>query len=715
MTRSSGLNEVKESITLTHRLASGMVTGVWVRGDNPPIGSDKAPYYAAALSGAGGETRSRIARCLLWCDFVSNQYCLTRLEAYAEAVRIFPADERCVFFVAALCAAKVIQDPDLTAFTYHRLLNPDWDRSPFWNRFALPQKNILADVGRLYAASTEVSQERVELVERALEKAEDRVSEKVPLAAYLAKAYQQAAREDETAELVYRYVFTYVPEDWANNVFLARLYLQRHRSDSDACAVFARMVSQCEGTGNRSEADYWSLRLAQAYMNVGRVDEGTLAAYERAATLAPEDQDLRAALLCAIARQRIGRVPAEHVRMLEEALEDEPILQSRFTARRWDWSLVVRALGYAYGIDGRTDDEAMEIYAAATRLCPEERDLWGYYARSLAVRGDFTEVAIPVYERAVRLSQADEAVSIALARTYVRNNAYEGPYREHALQLWEQLYRQGVHWPEMVQALARAYTLEERVNDIALSLWEKAVVEDVKNGGMRLRIAQEYRSRSEWSIAGRYYREAAKLLPRDFVAQFEGAQLLLDHFNDYTAAIRMLQKAVKLPAGQRHLQAHFLLGEALLAREKRGEAQEVFQKIVDNIDANHTPTLLHLAKLSLKYEEESVKQAEALYEQAKTSDPEMPETYRRMAELYHQKGEFEEEEKALERYLELAEPDADKLMSLSELYIRRGDYMRAEQALRRVILMGRGDKRLYTMLGEVITQAQAQARQSQAA
>jgi tetratricopeptide (TPR) repeat protein len=713
--RSSGLGEVKESVTLTHKLASGMVVGVWAKGDNPPLGSDKSPYYAAAFAGASGEARGRVARCLLWSDFVSNQYCLARLEAYVEAVRLYPSDERCVFYVAALCALKVIQDPEIVAYTYHHLLNPSWDKSPFWNRFALPQRNILSETARLYASLSEVTPERVDLVERALERAEDRVAEKTPLASYLARAYRANARDDEQAEIVYRYVFTYVPEDRENNVFLARLYLQRQRSDADACAVFARMVAQCEAAGNESEANYWALRLAQAYMNVGRVDEGTLAAYERAARLAPEDQDLRAALLCAVARQRVGRVPSAHVKLLEDALEDEALLQSRFTARRWDWSLVVRALGYAYGVEGRTDEEAMGVYEAATQLCPEERDLWGFYARGLALRGDFTEGAIPTYERALRSAQSDEAVSIALARAYVRCEAYQGAHRERAMGLWEQLYRQGVHWPEMVQALARAYVLEDRVNDIALTLWEKAAVEDQKNGAMRLRIAQEYRSRSEWAIAGRYYKEAAKLLPKDFVAQFEAAQLLLEHFNDYASGIRLLQKAVKLPTGQKHLQAHFLLGEALLAREKRDEAQAIFQKIVDDLDPTHTPTLLHLAKLSLKYEEESVKQAEALYEQAKTSDPDQPETYRRMAELYHEKGEYEEEEKALERYLELADPDPEKLMSLADLYIRRGEFLRAEQTLRRIIGMGKGDKKLYTLLGEVILQAQAQTAPSRAA
>lgn len=706
----TGLTEVKENITITHRMTGAMLADMWSKSDQPPVGSDKAGYYAAALiAGASGEARRRIARCLVWSDFVANHFCLSRIEWYAEAVRGNPNDERCVFFAAALCSMKVIQDLNLTAFSYHCLLNPAWDRSPYWNRFALPHKGILAEVGKLYAAALDViTPDRVDIVERALERSEDRVAEKKPLAVYLARAYRQHGRTDETAEIVYRYVFTHESEDIENNAFLARLYLDRKQMDGDACAVFSRMVGQCDRQGNEAEADFWTLRLAQNYLAMGRVDEGTAAAFERAGHLAPHDQDIRAALLCAVSRRRMGRVDADTLQLLEEAVEDEMILAPRFNSRRWDWGLIIRALAHAYGAQNRTDEEAMKTYARATGISPEERELWGYYARCLAIRGDQSEKAMDVYEKAVRLGQADDAISVALARAYVRNNSYDGPRRSQALSLWETLYRQGIHWPEMVNALARAYTAEDRVNDIALSLWEKSIAEDDKNGPMRLRLAQEYRARSEFDIANRYYREAAKLMPKDFNAQYEAATLIIDHFSDYPTIIRLLQKAVKLPAGQKHLHAHFALAEALLFREKRDEARVLFQKIIDEIDANHTPTLLHLAKLSLKYEAESVKQAEALYAQAKNIDPDQPETYRRMADLYHEKGQYEEEEKALEKYLELSEPDADKYYQLAHLYIRRGDYLRAETALRQVITLGRGDKQLYTLLGEVILQGRTQ-------
>jgi tetratricopeptide (TPR) repeat protein len=220
-------------------------------------------------------------------------------------------------------------------------------------------------------------------------------------------------------------------------------------------------------------------------------------------------------------------------------------------------------------------------------------------------------------------------------------------------------------------------------------------------------MGREYRSRGDLEAALTWYRAGAKLCPRDFEAQFQTGLLLLQQSGDYAAAEKLLAKAVKL--NPKHLNAHFALGEALLAQEKRDEAKEVFQKIVDTIDAQHTPSLLHLAKLNLKYDEQGVAAAEALYEQAKTLDPERPETYRKLAELYHAKGQHAEEQEALEKFLKLSSSDPDALRQLADLYIRRGDYAQAEGALRRIIALDKADKRLYTLLGEVMVQARAKA------
>jgi tetratricopeptide (TPR) repeat protein len=714
MARGSGLISAAETLTTAQRMTGAMLAGTWSRSANPPIGPDKAGYYSAALAGgASGPMRDRIARCLLLCDATTGQYVKTRLEWYRCAALAFPDDEPCQFYVAALCFNKVFKEPDLTTTIFQRLMRPEWEHSPYWGVFHLSRHTIATDLARVISADpTTITVERVAIVEHVLHVAlerEDRTVDRRPLTAYLCAAYRQAGRKDEAAEIVYRYIFTQAPEDAENNAFLAALYHEQGKGDAISCAVYARMVFWCEKEGKASEADFWAERLARGYLGLGRLEEVNLPAFERAARLNPEDPDLQAALLCALARRR-GIVPKEeHRRLLEEGLARESVYAPRFSTRHWDWSLVPRALAYAYGRMDRTDDEAMRVYARTIELCPEERDAWGFYARGLAERKEHGPEAIAVYERAFRTGQANDSVMMTLAQAYITSNAYQGEKREVALNLWETLYRQGKRPQELVDALTRAYVEEERVNEIAITLWERAVTADDKNGPLRLRLAQEYRARSEWEAAATYYREAARLMPKDFTAQYEAGVMLIEHFNDNTTAIRLLQKAVKLPAGQQHLNAHFALGEALLARDKRDEARVVFQKIVDEIDANHTKTLLHLAKLNLKYEEEGVRKAEALYEQAKSLDPNHPETYRKMAELYHAKGQADEEQEALEKYLELSEPDAGRYRQLADLYVRRGDYLRAESAIRQVIALGAGDKKLYTLLGEVILQGRLQA------
>jgi tetratricopeptide (TPR) repeat protein len=712
MAGSPGLEPVNQSINAWQRLVGPFFASGWCQFDNPPIGPEKIGYYAATLSvTARGEKYGRLARCLIWCEADTRTYCPHWLDWYREGAQAFPEDERSVFYVGALCYHGIFKNAEYAEKILARLLQPKWDSSLYWARFGMPRYRVLLQLATLYAEQREpITPERIEIVESALDREDDGLVDRKLLASYLARAYRHENRMDATADIVYRFVFQQDPDDQENNRFLAAMYSVRQRADASACAVFARMAAQLDAVGEKAEADEWTLRLARTYTALGRTDEGTLAAFERAKGMMPEDREIRAAYLAALVRRDPRTIKEAALTLLEQAVRDEAGLLPLFEKHRWSWGLVVRALALIYDQRGRYDDAAASVYARATEWVPEERGLWIVYGRALARREDYSEAATDVYEKAIRTSQPDESVSLALARAYVVNNAYDGPRRPQALLLWETLFRQGQHWPEMVAALAQAYTGEERVNDIAIALWTQAVNADDKNGLLRLRLAQEWKMRGELETALKYYREAARLLPKEFIAQFEAAQLLMEYLSDYSGAIRLLQKAVKLPAGSRHLMAHFYLGEALLARDKRDEAKEVFQTNVDEIDANHTKTLLHLAKLNLKYEEQGVQKAEALYEQALTLDPDLPETYRKMAELYREKGQTEEEQVALEKYLSLSQPDADKYQQLADLYIRRGDFVRAETALRQVIALGKGDKKLYTLLGEVLVQARAQAK-----
>src|SRR4051812_24583994 len=104
MARGNGLTSATESITTSQRLMGAMLAATWCRSANPPISPDKTGYYATALasSGISGDTRNRIARCLLWCDAEAGQYVKARFDWYREAALAFPDDECSQFYVAAL-------------------------------------------------------------------------------------------------------------------------------------------------------------------------------------------------------------------------------------------------------------------------------------------------------------------------------------------------------------------------------------------------------------------------------------------------------------------------------------------------------------------------------------------------------------------------------------------------------------------------------------
>jgi tetratricopeptide (TPR) repeat protein len=725
MLKSSGLTAIHEAPSLWHKFTGAASAVRWSQSADPPVTPDKAPFYATALSSGAGTAsgRARLALCLLWSDAARASYDPSRLAYYAEAFQAFPTDERVAFFIATLCHQGALTDSAIAMASYRSVLQPDWAQSIYWKQFSLPQRSVLFTLASLYAAAPHNvplggdPAEAIEIVESALEAAPDGHPNRRTYILFLGEAYRAAGRTDTVAESVYRWIFTHESGEMENCRYLARLYAKRTRSDGAACSVYVRMIGFATETGDTEEVSRWTVRLALAYVDSGRLDQTSIPMLTKAVALAPEDRTLEAALIFALARDYasvgIGTAAAAAfqedettVAKLEAAVLREAQLVPIFEAHGWTWGGVLRALALAYGRSGRSDDTARSLYARAVWAWPEDRAIWALHARTLAEARDYSDAAVPVYETAVHAPNCDDCVYVALGHAYIANRAWaDEARRKDALVLWETLYRQNVQWPELVQALAQAYVGEERVNDIAMSLWEKQVAENPNEGTLRLRLAQELRARGDLHGALHYFQEAARLLPKEFTAQFETGYILKEHYSDYPNAIKHLQKAIRLPDGQMHLQAHFALGEALLARDRRDEAMVVFQKIVDEIDVHHTPTILHLARLNLKYEEEGVRQAERLYARAQALRPDDPETYRRLADLYHEQGQMDAEEQALEKYLTLSHPDPEKYRQLADLYIRKGDFARAEGALRRVISLGHGDKRLYTLLGEVILQA----------
>lgn len=727
MTQKTGKKSasVRENPTLWQKVSGGVLAARWSQQETPPIGADKAGFYATALASGTLDDAAKgpVARCLVWCDFNRSDFDPERFAWYRMAFEAFPEDERCAFLIAFLCFHKDLLDTDLTAVSYWQILQPQWKDSKFWKRFALSRQTLRLNLAALYTeyAPKIAPSEVIEVVEAALDSSGEAYSGRPALISFLSRAYQAQKRTDEYAESAYRWVFNRFPDNAENCRYLAELYRRRALPDSNSCVVYTHMATLADKAGDKEEGNQWTLRLARSYIDLGQIHEGNLSTFERAADFKPDDKEIAAAHLYALAHQctivggdaiaaRGFHEEQAVVAKLEEAITKEADMRPAFESLSLEWAIVLRALALSYGHQNRADAVAKSLYARAIWTCPEDIAVWALHATALAERKDYGEAALTVYEKVINEPSCEESIFLALAHTYIALKAEKDKVRRPAaLLLWENLYRKGTHWPELISALADAYMGEDRVNDTAVSLWEKQIAVNPHNGILRLRLAQELRLRGDLHAAMHCYQEAAKILPRDFDAQFETGLVLKDNYADYAGAIKMLQKAVKLPRGRKHLQAHFALGEALLFCDKRAEAKTIFLKIAEEIDPEHTQTLLHLAKLNLRYEKEGVRVAEALYAQASSLSPNNPEPYRGMADLYHEKGQSEEEEQALENYLRLSEPDAKRYRQLADLYIRKGDFLRAESALRQVIALGQGDKRLYILLGEVILQGRVKA------
>jgi tetratricopeptide (TPR) repeat protein len=701
------LKAISEAPTLSQKLTGAVLARRWVASGNPPTGADKAGVYVATLTAGVSDPQYRgaLARALLWSDFLARCYRPELVREYLYAAEQFPDDERCAFFTAALAAHGLLsgEDPHRDAALYRRLFREKWKTSTYWDRLEMSRSEALRAL-----ASVATERDGVAALEVLFEQCEGMENERRLVARRLAAAYRIDERDDDKVDKICRFVFVHSPDDRDNNDFLARRFLAAEREDAPAGIVYGRRLALAEAEADTKAAPIWAAALARVYIHTNRVDTEALALFRYARRFAPDDRVLEAALVYAAARSALDTDDPELITLVESTLAFEAEFIPIFFARGWDWSSVPRAVALRWGRAGRRDPLALRVIARAAELCPHDPEMIALQAHLFAAAGETSMVALRTYERAEAMQTGEEGIRQALGQAYLVNRMHLGEERRKVMRFWEGLYRDGKASKDIASILSDALMHDPELQDIAMPLWEEMARKNRKNGPLRLQIARVLRQRGEPRNATPWFLEAARLLPNDFTVLTECAYHLKEHTTDSKSVTELLSHAITLPEGRSSVEAHVLLGEALLASDRRDEAKEIFQTVIDRLDAQHTRALLHLAKLNLRYEESGVAVAEALYEQAATQDPNNPETYRRMADLYREQGQTELEQAALERYLQLSAPDASLYRKLADLYLQRSDYARAEQALRQVVFLGGADKRIYVLLGEVL-QAQNQA------
>ena len=710
------LKDVKQAPTIKQRLMGGIVAARLLKSEGTPLTPDAVGNYYGALAGKKPDTshrspenmQARIAQALLWADIKTRQFHSLCADWYLLAAEVFPDDERCVFYVAALYQHGLIQ---ASATAQEKMLGvlmkSIWRESAYWIRLSLPRNELLkALADTLNDEEIRITPERLPILEAAFDSSTLTEAQRITTARWLGVAYRASGRSDDRAEIIYRYLFVHVSEDKENNEYLASLFAGRELDDANACAVYARMVQEADKVNDHDAKARWSVRLSRAFIAQNRLGAEAIQPLQAALTITPNDRLLEAALAYSVGRSELVMLEPSLMKHLEVAIAFESEFVPHFTERQWQWSVVPRALALTWGKLGRKDSLASFIYARATELCPEEKVLWSYYAAALSDAKDYSRKAITVYERAQQFKQADEDILLALATAYQENRTQDGNERRKSLVLWEDLYRKGKATYEITNALIEVYLHEEQLSDTALELLQKMADTAGKiPSPLVMRVAQEWARRGDYPAALRWYQEAERAMPDHFQTIFEYGILLKEQFHEYAGAVNVLARAVVLPAGTRHLEAHVALAEGLIALEKRDDARRVFQIILERIDSNHTPTLLHLARLNLKYEEQGMLRAETLFERAVSVAPDSPEAYEQLVELYRAQGNTKMEQWALEQSLKLGAPSAVRYRELANLYIRRGEFTKAESALRQIVALGKAERDVYTLLGDVIQQA----------
>jgi tetratricopeptide (TPR) repeat protein len=683
---------------LADRIRGKLQAAHWARQPEPPSGPDNAGAYVAALEGVHGDARSQLGRALLHCDIKSRTFRPQCREAYFSAAEAYPDDERCAFYVAALAVHELIElDAISKNRVLSRLLNPAWRKSSLWNRLQLTRDEALESLDQDSGAASDLS-----LIEGAFRTAPERSDERLRLGKHLAAIYRSRGQADDNAVALSRYLMLRDPDDVANVAFLADHMAAQSDRSGDAMLVYERVLTQVELAKDKPGIEHWTNWLATLYLQSGRVEKDTFPVLWRAHTLAPTDTVLEcAAAYTGALNESLWHEP-DVLNLMVGVVARESELRPLFIERRWRWEVLVRALALAWGTLGRNDRPAQVVYAHAARMCPEDRDLWGYHAAALAANRDTSPEALHAYERARSGQRAGDMVLAMLGHAYLKARAHLGPERAKALVVWQELYLKGAAGPEVAEVLGDALAENGDVSDIALHIWESIAEREPDNGRVRAHLGAAQRSRGASSEAIAWYREAARLLPGEFKVQLECARLLLENTADGAEAARLMGAAIELPEGQKHIEAHVILGEALAIIEKRDDAKKIFKKVIEELDPGHTKSLLMLARLNLRYEQESVAAAEMLYARALEQEPDNPETYRRLAELYRDEGETRLEQAALEKYLSLSSTDASQYRQLADMYIRRSDWERAEGALRQIIQLGSADKKTYSLLGEVL-------------
>lgn len=258
-------------------------------------------------------------------------------------------------------------------------------------------------------------------------------------------------------------------------------------------------------------------------------------------------------------------------------------------------------------------------------------------------QGNF-DAALAQYQKAYQINPDDEVILYNLASLYVQQKNYQG-----ALNVYDKILAKNSNKIDVLEYKAVALKELKRYEE-ALSIYEKLLAQNPDNSTAKANIDNIVMNHFTGAKLQNYMAQAAAKNPNSYEAQFNYA-LELHKNKNYTSALEYYKKALELNPGKEEV--YINLAQIYIEDKKYEQANEICQKGLMVLPNNQ--------KLNGYLEDIKNYSASSQYSAATA--------------LYEQK----QYQKALNKYLEIQNKNADVKMAIASCYWQLNDYQNANK------------------------------------
>lgn len=377
-------------------------------------------------------------------------------------------------------------------------------------------------------------------------------------------------------------------------------------------------------------------RLGNVYIKSGE-DEKALPVFQKIREKNPGD--LEVLLTLGGIYRRIKKYD-ESVEVLNEALVSG--------AKR---EQVYYNLGFTYKFMERYED-AIDCFETVVTLNPVDVLAYNHLGTIYESKGDH-EAAIASYLKGLKVDQNHPILHLNLAKVFEHSDNIEGAIREYEAAL---RYKPG--WGEAYADYTSLLLKIGRVSDAQI-IGEQAISLNENDARLQAILGDVYMAESDYESAEKQYNDSIKILP-DHVQTLKGLATSLERQGKNNKAIEAIQKARSIsPNDGKLIKCSASIN---LSAQKLVEASKDIKELFD-IDKNDVETLDLAGQYYICSDDE--KRAKKVYKKIESSNPEYKKHLFNASDRYKQKGNLEEAENYIVKYLSKKPDDSHGLVSLA--------------------------------------------------